>query len=212
MPYFLAILLSVSLLSGCQSAYYSAMEQVGIHKRDIMVDRVEDANVAQKDAQQQFTSALEGLKALNNFNGGELEAAYNDVNDQYKDSEAAVNKVKDRIAAIEDVADALFDEWNDELALYKSATLKRDSANKLRATKLQYQKMLSAMKRAEQKMEPVLDTLRDNTLYLKHNLNAAAIGSLQGEFNSLQREIQQAIRDMNSAIAESNRFIDHLKK
>ena len=51
MPYFLAILLSVSLLSGCQSAYYSAMEQVGIHKRDIMVDRVEDANVAQKDAQ-----------------------------------------------------------------------------------------------------------------------------------------------------------------
>lgn len=212
MPYFLAILLSVSLLSGCQSAYYSAMEQVGVHKRDIMVDRVEDANAAQKDAQQQFTSALEGLKALNNFNGGELEDAYNDVNDQYKDSEAAVNKVKDRIAAIEDVADALFDEWNDELSLYKSATLKRDSANKLRATKVQYQKMLSAMKRAEQKMEPVLDTLRDNTLYLKHNLNAAAIGSLQGEFNSLQREIQQAIRDMNSAIAESNRFIGHLKK
>lgn len=212
MPYFLAILLSVSLLSGCQSAYYSAMEQVGVHKRDIMVDRVEDANAAQKDAQQQFTSALEGLKALNNFNSGELEDAYNDVNDQYKDSEAAVNKVKDRIAAIEDVADALFDEWNDELSLYKSATLKRDSANKLRATKVQYQKMLSAMKRAEQKMDPVLDTLRDNTLYLKHNLNAAAIGSLQGEFNSLQREIQQAIRDMNSAIAESNRFIGHLKK
>lgn len=212
MPYFLAILLSVSLLSGCQSAYYSAMEQVGVHKRDIMIDRVEDANAAQKDAQQQFTSALEGLKALNNFNGGELEDAYNDVNDQYKDSEAVVNKVKDRIAAIEDVADALFDEWNDELSLYKSATLKSDSANKLRATKVQYQKMLSAMKRAEQKMEPVLDTLRDNTLYLKHNLNAAAIGSLKGEFNSLQREIQQAIRDMNSAIAESNRFIGHLKK
>ncbi|WP_434138365.1 DUF2959 domain-containing protein [Photobacterium leiognathi] len=212
MPYLLAILLSVSLLSGCQSAYYSAMEQVGVHKRDIMVDRVEDANAAQQNAQKQFTSALEGLKALNNFHGSELEAAYNGVNDQYKDSEAAVNKVKDRIAAIEDVADALFEEWNDELALYKSATLKRDSANKLRATKAQYQKMLAAMKRAEQKMEPVLDTLRDNTLYLKHNLNAAAIGSLQGEFNSLQREIQQAIRDMNSAIAESNRFIGHLKK
>lgn len=72
--------------------------------------------------------------------------------------------------------------------------------------------MIASMHRAEKKMEPVLDTLRDNTLYLKHNLNAAAIGSLQGEFNSLQREIQQAIRDMNAAIAESNRFISHLKK
>lgn len=212
MPYFFAILLSVSLLSGCQSAYYSAMEQVGVHKRDIMVDRVEDANDAQQHAQQQFTSALEGLKALTNFKGGELEAAYNSVNDQYKDSESAVNKVKDRITAIEDVADALFEEWNEELSLYKNGALKRDSQAKLRATKVQYQKMLAAMKRAEQKMEPVLDTLRDNSLYLKHNLNAAAIGSLQGEFNSLQREIQNAIRDMNSAIAESNRFIGQLKK
>ncbi|WP_139309179.1 DUF2959 family protein, partial [Neptunomonas phycophila] len=77
--------------------------------------------------------------------------------------------------------------WQDELSLYKSATLRRDSERKLSATKAQYKKMIASMHRAEKKMEPVLDTLRDNTLYLKHNLNAAAIGSLQGEFNSLQR-------------------------
>ena len=43
MPYLLALMLSIFTLTGCQSAYYSAMEQVGYHKRDIMVDRVEDA-------------------------------------------------------------------------------------------------------------------------------------------------------------------------
>lgn len=61
-------------------------------------------------------------------------------------------------------------------------------------------------------MTPVLNTLRDNTLYLKHNLNAAAIGSLQGEFSNLQRDIQRAITDMEAAIAESERFIAHLNK
>lgn len=75
MPYLLAVMLSLTLLSGCQSAYYSAMEQVGVHKRDIMVDRVEEATEAQQDAQQQFTSALDALKALNQFDGGELETA-----------------------------------------------------------------------------------------------------------------------------------------
>ena len=185
MPYFIAIFLSVSLLSGCQSAYYSAMEKVGVYKRDIMVDRVD---------------------------GGELESAYQDIDSQYQRSEAAVDNVNDRIAAIEDVANAMFDEWQQELSLYKSTILKRDSQRKLQTTKASYNKMLTAMKRAEKKMEPVLDTLRDNTLYLKHNLNAAAIGSLQGQFNSLQTEISHAIRDMNSAIAESNRFIGHLKK
>ncbi len=37
-------------LAGCQSAYYNAMERVGVHKRDIMVDRVESVQDAQTDA------------------------------------------------------------------------------------------------------------------------------------------------------------------
>lgn len=212
MPYLLAILLSLTTLTGCQSAYYSAMEKVGVHKRDIMVDRVEDANDAQLDAQQQFTSALDALKALNQFDGGDLEAAYNQINDQYEASSDAAEKVSERIAAIEDVADALFDEWQDELNLYTSSTLRRDSERKLTNTKASYQRMLRAMIRAENKMTPVLNTLRDNTLYLKHNLNAAAIGSLQGEFHSLQRDIERAISDMEAAITESERFISQLKK
>lgn len=212
MPYLLTILLSVTLLSGCQSAYYSAMEKVGVHKRDIMVDRVEDTNKAQQDAQEQFTSALDALKALNQFDGGDLETAYNDINDQYEASSDAAEKVSERIAAIEDVADALFDEWENELSLYTSTTLKRDSEKKLRATQTSYKKMLTAMHKAERKMTPVLNTLRDNTLYLKHNLNAAAIGSLQGEFTSLQKDIQRAINDMQIAIDESERFIFQLKK
>ncbi|GAL07809.1 hypothetical protein JCM19237_6991 [Photobacterium aphoticum] len=212
MPYLLVILLSLATLTGCQSAYYSAMEQVGIHKREIMVDRVEEANEAQQEAQEQFTSALDALKAVTQFDGGELETVYNQINDQYEASSDAAERVSERIAAIEDVANALFDEWQDELSLYTSATLRRDSERKLNATKASYNRMLSAMHRAEKKMTPVLNTLRDNTLYLKHNLNAAAIGSLQGEFSNLQRDIQRAITDMEAAIAESERFIAHLNK
>jgi hypothetical protein len=72
--------------------------------------------------------------------------------------------------------------------------------------------MLKAMKRAEQKMTPVLNTLRDNTLYLKHNLNASAIGSLQGEFSNLEQDIQFAIKQMNAAIAESDKFLQKLNQ
>ncbi|MCG9576020.1 DUF2959 domain-containing protein [Vibrio europaeus] len=212
MPYLLAIVLSIFTLTGCQSAYYSAMEQVGYHKRDIMVDRVEDAKQSQQDAQQEFTSALEALSALTNFDGGELETVYNQINDKYQDSEKAAQDVSDRIAAIEDVSDALFAEWQEELKLYTSTKLKRSSEQKLKETQRSYNTMLSAMKRAEDKMTPVLNTLRDNTLYLKHNLNASAIGSLQGEFASLEQDIQYAIQDMNAAIAESDKFLQKLSQ
>lgn len=207
---FTSILMLIAL-SGCQSAYYSAMEKVGVHKRDILVDRVEEASEAQQDAQEQFTSALEALSALTNFHGGELQTMYENINDQYQDSEAAVNTVKERITAVEDVSDALFKEWDEELTLYTNAKLRRESERQLDATKRSYNSMITAMRRAEGKMDPILDTLRDNTLYLKHNLNAAAIGALKGEFSSLERDIERAIRDMKAAISESERFISTLK-
>lgn len=212
MPYLLAIFLSIFTLTGCQSAYYSAMEKVGVHKRDIMVDRVEAAQNAQKDAQQELTSALDALSAFTQFDGGELESAYERINDQYQHSEDAAADVRERIAAIEDVAEALFDEWQGELKLYTSSKLRRASEQKLNTTKASYQTMLKAMKRAEQKMTPVLNTLRDNTLFLKHNLNASAVGSLQGEFATLEQDIRTAITQMNAAIEESNQFLNQLKQ
>ena len=212
MPYLIVIVLSIFTLTGCQSAYYSAMEQVGYHKRDIMVDRVEDAKESQQDAQEEFTSALEALSSLTNFSGGDLENMYNQINDKYQDSEKAAQNVSDRIAAIEDVSDALFEEWQGELDLYTSDSLRRSSEQKLRETQSSYKTMLSAMKRAEKKMDPVLNTLRDNTLYLKHNLNASAVGSLQGEFMSLEKDIAYAIKQMNAAIAESDKFLAQLNQ
>ncbi|STO58458.1 DUF2959 domain-containing protein [Grimontia hollisae] len=207
----ISTLFLIFTLAGCQSAYYATMEKVGVHKRDIMANRVEAASDAQQEASEQFTSALDALTALTHFEGGELQAMYDTINEQYEDSEAAVENVRERIEAVEDVSDALFSEWREELSLYSSASLRRESERKLKQTERGYQQMLSAMKKAESKMEPVLNTLRDNTLYLKHNLNAAAIGALKGEFASLELEINRAIKDMKVAISESERFLATLK-
>jgi len=211
MPYIIAMFIALATLTGCQSTYYAAMEQVGVHKRDIMVDRVEDAKQSQQEAQQEFTSALEALSALTNFNGGELETVYNQINDKYEASESAAQDVSDRIAAIEDVSEALFAEWEQELELYTNTSLRRSSEQKLRETRRSYSTMIKAMQRAEQRMTPVLNALRDNTLFLKHNLNASAIGSLQGEFVSLEKEIESAIAQMNQAISESDKFLNQLQ-
>lgn len=140
-------LLLIFTLTGCQSAYYATMEQVGIHKRDIMTDRVEAASEAQEEASEQFTSALEALSTLTQFDGGELQTMYDTINEQYLDSEEAVENVRDRIGAVEDVSDALFNEWRDELDLYTSDSLRRDSERKLKETERSYSQMLAAMKK-----------------------------------------------------------------
>ena len=145
------------------------------------------------------------------FDGGELEDVYQRLNGQYEDSVAAAEEVTGRIAKVESVAEALFDEWQEELDKYQNATLKRDSAAKLRETQRRYGSLIKAMRNAESKMSPVLSALQDNVLYLKHNLNASAIGALQGELSTIENDVAQLIRQMNSAIAESDAFIASMR-
>ncbi|MCE9787343.1 DUF2959 domain-containing protein [Shewanella chilikensis] len=195
------------LLGGCQSAYYGAMEKVGYHKRDIMVDRVKDAKESQQEAQEQFSSALEEMQALLNHDGGDLEKAYNKAKDEYESAQEAADDVSNRINKVEDVAEALFDEWQGEIGEISKASLRRKSQAKLKETRRSYEQLIRSMRRAESKMPPILTSMKDNMLYLKHNLNAQTIGAIKGEFASLQSDISGLIKEMNKSIDESNRFI-----
>jgi len=202
----------VMLLCGaCANVYYDTMESVGIHKRDILVDRVESARDAQSDAQEQFQSALQQFASVVHLEAGDLEQAYEQLNDEYEACESAAGAVSSRIEKVESVADALFEEWLQELDLYQNQNLKAASEKKLKQTQTRYREMLGSMRRAERSMQPVLDSLRDNVLFLKHNLNAQAIGALRGEFSNLKADIDTLVKRMNQSIERSNSFIKNMQ-
>lgn len=207
------MLLSFTLfaLAGCQSAYYSAMEKVGLHKRDILVDRVEDARDSQQQAKEQFKDALERYRSVVQVQGDELEERYEALNSEFEASEQSARDVRNRIEAVEDVANALFKEWKQELGEYSNAKLKAASAKDLEHTQKDYRVLLQRMKAAEKRIDPVLDVLRDQVLFLKHNLNARAIGALQGEYRTLEGNVDQLLADMQRAIDEADVFIRQLQ-
>ena len=126
------VLLLLSLcLGGCQQAYYATMEKFGVEKREILVDRVKDARDAQLEGQQQFKDALDELSQLLKFHGGDLQLKYEELDAEYQQSVKAAELVSSRINKVESVADALFNEWRDELEQYQSASLKSQSKQKL---------------------------------------------------------------------------------
>lgn len=201
----------VLLIAACQSAYYEAAEQVGYHKRDILVDRVESSRDAQQDAEEQFQDALEQLSELTDFDGGDLEYIYEEVADEYESSLEAAEEVTEQINAVEHVAKSLFAEWEEEINQYSNARLKSESQAKLRETRSRYNGMMTAMRKSEAKMDPVLRAMNDNVLYLKHNLNAKAVASLQVEFSRIEQDIEVLIVEMRKSIASSDAFIASMK-
>lgn len=201
----------ILVLAGCETAYYNAWEKVGIHKRDLLVDRIEDTQDAQEETQEQFKDALEQYRAVVNFDGGDLEKLYNKLNAEYEDSNTAALAIADNINRVEDVAADLFKEWENELAQIKNSNLRKDSASKLHDTRFKYQQMVNSMRKAEKTVHPVLSTLKDQVLYLKHNLNARAISALKGELNTMNSDVNKLIVNMQKSIDEANLFIDRIK-
>ena len=210
----LLLLVAVSLIASCSaatSAKYNALERIGIHKRDLLVSNVEDTRDAQQEAQEQFQDALERFGTIVQIEETGLKKAYDRLKDEYEDSQDAADEVSEQIEDVEQVAEDLFEEWADENKQYTDANLRRDSESKLKDTQQRYETMLASMKQAEASMQPVLNTLRDNVLYLKHNLNAQAVGSLQTTFNNLEGDIETLIQQMNQSIERSNAFISQMR-
>ena len=197
----------ILFITACSQAYYGALEKVGIHKRDIMVDRVQEAKQSQENAKEQFKSALEEFSSVANFQGGNLEDTYKKLDKELKKSESRAEDVTTRIDSVEDVSIALFKEWEQELNQYESQKLRAQSEQQLKDTKVRYEQLMAAMRLAESRIEPVLKPFRDQVLFLKHNLNAKAIASLRGELVQVESDTDKLIKELEASIAEADRFI-----
>ena len=197
-------------LTACSSLYYSAWEKLGYEKRDLLKSAVKKARGEQKEAGEQFQDALTQLKKLTNYNGGSLESAYNRFKGEYEDCESQADQVRRQIREVDTVARDLFREWEGEIRQYQNASLAADSRRKLTETRSRFEPLSRSLHAAEATMDPVLRQFHDQVLYLKHNLNAAAIGSLRGTADNIQSDIQRLLDQMNRSIAEADRFIQTL--
>ena len=201
----------ILLAGGCRTGYYAVMEKFGQHKRDLLRQSLSNATEQQKEVEQQFSSTLERLQELTGASGGELQERYEAFRKDYEASKTEAERVGAHIREVEHVAGDLFAEWESELEEIQNQSLRQRSRSKLNETRTRFEKMRRALVRSEEAMEPVLAQMKDYVLYLKHNLNAQAIGSLQDEKFRIEEEIGRLIMQMNKSVSEAEEFIQILE-
>ena len=197
--------------ASCQSAYYAAMEKVGVHKREILVDRMEAAREDQVEAKEQIQTTYEAFQELTGFDGNGLEAIYEKLKSEYEDAESEAGDVSSRIDSVESVAGAMFDEWEDEINEITDSGLRSKSMGLRKNAMKRYDNVLKAMHTAEAKMAPVLESFNNHVLFLKHNLNAEAISSLKGTAVEIEGDVAELIRSMQLSIDEADTFLKEMK-
>ena len=210
-PFLPLLVLTAFVFVGCSTVEYAVKEKFGIHKRDILVARVGDAREAQGEARQQFKSALEQFIALTGTGGGALQDKYEKLSAAYERSAARAQAVHSRIGDVETVAHALFAEWRGELGQYTDTKLRALSERELVDTENRYKTLIGVMRRAAERMNPVLARFKDQVLFLKHNLNAQVVARLGSTNAQLQGDISELIAEMEQSIQEADAFIKEMK-
>lgn len=205
------LLIFVPLISSCNSIYFSALEKIGIEKRDLFIKRIKSARDSQVDAKEQFKSALEEYRSVVSVEGGDLERKYDQLSAALERSEDSAAEVKTKVIRVRDVAVSLFKEWKSELAEYSNQDLRRDSENKLEKAKMEYAAMMASMKIASDRLEPALSPLRDNVLYLKHNLNAKAIMALNNDVIKLQERVDMLLEELSRSISDADEYVKKME-
>jgi hypothetical protein len=202
-----AIFVLTVVLTGCQTTYYTVWEKLGKEKRHLLRDNVEKQRVEQEKASEEFKDALTRVKEIYGFEGGDLEEFYNKLKDDYDACEERAEKVEKRIDQVEQIAADLFKEWDTEINEMENQKFKTKSRQSLADTKKRYARLHKSMVNAHSSMKPVLQQLKDYVLYLKHNLNAQAIGALKQEAEDIESEVEKLIKDINTSIKEADAFL-----
>ncbi len=197
----------IAALSGCRSTYYAMWESVGKEKRHLLQDEVEAAREDQAQASEEFKDALTRVKELTGFQGGELEDAYRRLKGDLEDCQQRAAVIDDRIGNVEQIAADLFAEWEGEISQMTNPTFRSKSRQSLSRTRERYNRLHRAMVRARGRMDPVLTRLNDYVLFLKHNLNAQAVGALGAEMAAIQTDVNVLIRDIEKSIKEADAFL-----
>lgn len=204
------LVLCTFFLGSCTTIYYNFWETFGQEKRDLLRSNIVKTQEAQDEVQNEFKDTLERVRSEYSFDGGSLEKTYDQLNADYEDAQQRVEHLSSRINKVEDIAGDLFAEWKEEAGQISNRSYQRDSLRKRRQAMKKFERMLTAMRRVEKTTDPVLTKLKDQVLYLKHNLNARALGSFKLEFQKIERELTALNSEIHRSTEVASEFIGTL--
>ncbi len=204
-------LLLVFGLSSCSSIYYSFWETFGKHKRDLLREHIELSREDQIEVKGDFQDALEVLRATYPLPDSDLQDRYDTLKYAYEEAEDSAEDLRKRISSLNRIAQDLFEEWADEAQSMNNSSLRRKSLVSLNQMERGYEGLYRSLLDSEERLDPVLNELRDHVLFLKHNLNSTALGALQVEASNIERDISGLVAKIEETIADTDSFLQTLE-
>lgn len=199
-------------LAACQSAYFGASENFGFYAQDVLADRVEASKEAQRQAKDSFQAAADYLPAIIHYAGGDLKEIYLETYRHYSLAKSDAKLVRERVQDVENVAEDLFQEWVDKIKGYSDLSLQASNQRRLYKTRRLFASTMEAMQRSTRRIDPVMESYKENVINLRNNLNVQGVTNVRFEFEAIERDMHDLIDDMQRSITSSEEFVKNMRE
>ncbi len=202
-----AIALTAALcigLSGCASN----KKAIGIRKVDDLVGKVERAHLECELVQERVHSALDALAVVVGPVPAEAPAvAFQQLIQAIEIAESQTEKLSETVPPMETAAESVFARWELDLETFASPQMRQRSQSRLDATRDLYREV-------PRNVEPVASAaslfntgLRDLSIFLGHDLNAASVESVEAEILTLRRQVVTLDQRVDDCLTAARNYL-----
>jgi hypothetical protein len=155
--------------------------------------------------QQNIDAAVTNLQSLTSQEAMDLRSSYERLSTAVNTLDAQVADLTDQAQVIKARGNAYVKDWEQELGSYQSSAIRLRSAERLNQVTEDFRKISQQFEATGQSLRLLLANLKDVRLYLKTDLTAAGVASIQEQLGGVTNEAALAQQILQSLLNELNR-------
>jgi phosphoenolpyruvate-protein kinase (PTS system EI component) len=159
----------------------------------------------------QLVKTMDIYNALMADDAKDRKKLYSSLQKEMETAERRRAKIAEEAAKMKTEAKTLFKQWADSTAAIENPELRERSQERLDATKASYAEIETAGQKAADLYQPFMKDLQDQVTFLGHDLNPAAVASLEPEAKKLNEKADELMRRIDDTIATTNKKIGALR-
>lgn len=200
-----------TVLPGSASAQIFGSDPEGIKRTDRLIKKAEDLVKQVVSARGEIEKTLDSYNAIFKDDMKNVRNAYKDVEGGMDKSEKQRAEVRKKLDEMKIEADAYFAGWSESLQEFDSENLRKRSESRMAETRSHFEKVLAAAGEARDAYEPFMTNLKDQWLYLGHDLNAEGIASLKPDAEELNGKAEKLFDKIDQGMDKANEYIESIR-
>lgn len=208
----LALLAAATVLTPrASSAQIFGSDPEGLKQTDNLIKKAEELVEETVSAKGQISKTLDTYNSLFAEDVEDVRKAYKSVESEMEKTEKQREQVSKKLDEMKTEAEKYFTGWSESLQQIGNEDLRKRSESRMAETRSHFDGILDSVREAREAYDPFMTNMKDQWMYLGHDLNPDGIASLKPDAEKLNGQAKELFEKIDAGMNKAEEYIDSLR-